>query len=165
MRTAQRLFEGVNLDGETVGLITYMRTDSVQLSGEALAACRRQIAQVYGDRYLPEKPRAYKTRTKNAQEAHEAIRPTDVGRTPHGRALSRRRSAPPVRADLEAHARQPDGERPARPCDRRDPHLATGRSACAPPARPSPSTAFLSSTRKAATTRRRTTRTAACCRR
>ena len=80
MRTAQRLFEGVNLDGETVGLITYMRTDSVQLSGEALAACR-QIAQVYGDRYLPEKPRAYKTRTKNAQEAHEAIRPTDVGRT------------------------------------------------------------------------------------
>ncbi len=82
MRTAQRLFEGVNLDGDTVGLITYMRTDSVQLSGEALAACRRQIAQVYGDRYLPEKPRAYKTRTKNAQEAHEAIRPTDLGRTP-----------------------------------------------------------------------------------
>jgi DNA topoisomerase I len=82
MRTAQRLFEGVNLDGETVGLITYMRTDSVQLSGEALAACRRQIAQVYGDRYLPEKPRAYKTRTKNAQEAHEAIRPTDMGRAP-----------------------------------------------------------------------------------
>jgi DNA topoisomerase I len=82
MRTAQRLFEGVNLDGETVGLITYMRTDSVQLSGEALAACRRQIAQVYGDRYVPEKPRAYKTRTKNAQEAHEAIRPTDIGRTP-----------------------------------------------------------------------------------
>ena len=82
MRTAQRLFEGVNLDGETVGLITYMRTDSVQLSGEALAACRRQIAQAYGDRYLPEKPRAYRTRTKNAQEAHEAIRPTDLGRTP-----------------------------------------------------------------------------------
>ena len=82
MRTAQRLFEGVNLDGDTVGLITYMRTDSVQLSGEALGACRRQIAQVYGDRYLPEKPRAYRTRTKNAQEAHEAIRPTDVGRTP-----------------------------------------------------------------------------------
>jgi DNA topoisomerase-1 len=82
MRTAQRLFEGVNLDGDTVGLITYMRTDSVQLSGEALAACRRQIAQVYGDRYLPEKPRTYKTRTKNAQEAHEAIRPTDIGRAP-----------------------------------------------------------------------------------
>jgi DNA topoisomerase I len=82
MRTAQRLFEGVNLDGETVGLITYMRTDSVQLSGEALAACRRQIAQGYGERYLPDKPRAYRTKTKNAQEAHEAIRPTDLGRTP-----------------------------------------------------------------------------------
>jgi DNA topoisomerase-1 len=82
MRTAQRLFEGVNLDGDTVGLITYMRTDSVQISGEALAACRRQIARSYGDRYLPEKARVYRTRTKNAQEAHEAIRPTDVGRTP-----------------------------------------------------------------------------------
>ena len=82
MRTAQRLFEGVNLDGETVGLITYMRTDSVQLSGEALAACRSQIAKVYGDRYLPEKPRFFRTRTKNAQEAHEAIRPTDLGRIP-----------------------------------------------------------------------------------
>jgi DNA topoisomerase-1 len=82
MRTAQRLFEGVNLDGDTVGLITYMRTDSVQLSGEALAACRRQIGQNYGDRYLPEKPRVFRTRTKNAQEAHEAIRPTDLGRTP-----------------------------------------------------------------------------------
>ena len=82
MRTAQRLFEGVNLNGETVGLITYMRTDSVQLSGEALGACRRQIGQLYGERYLPDKPRAYRTRTKNAQEAHEAIRPTDLGRVP-----------------------------------------------------------------------------------
>jgi DNA topoisomerase-1 len=82
MRTAQRLFEGVNLNGDTVGLITYMRTDSVQISSEALAACRRQIAQVYGERYLPEKPRVYRTRTKNAQEAHEAIRPTEIGRTP-----------------------------------------------------------------------------------
>jgi DNA topoisomerase-1 len=82
MRTAQRLFEGVSLDGETVGLITYMRTDSVQLSGEALAACRREIARTYGERYLPEKPRMFRTRTKNAQEAHEAIRPTDLGRTP-----------------------------------------------------------------------------------
>src|SRR5690606_32823322 len=82
MRTAQRLYEGVNLDGETVGLITYMRTDSVQLSGEALAACRRQIAKDYGERYLPDKPRAYRTRTKNAQEAHAAIRPTDLARTP-----------------------------------------------------------------------------------
>ena len=82
MRTAQRLFEGLALGGETVGLITYMRTDSVQMSGEALAACRQRISAVYGERYLPEKPRAYRTRTKNAQEAHEAIRPTDFGRTP-----------------------------------------------------------------------------------
>ncbi len=82
MRTAQRLFEGIALDGETVGLITYMRTDSVQMSGEALAASRKQISGLYGERYLPDTPRAYKTRTKNAQEAHEAIRPTDFGRLP-----------------------------------------------------------------------------------
>jgi DNA topoisomerase-1 len=82
MRTAQRLFEGVGLDGETVGLITYMRTDSVQLSGEAIAGCRAQITRAYGERYLPEKPRAYRTKAKNAQEAHEAIRPTDLARTP-----------------------------------------------------------------------------------
>ena len=82
MRTAQRLFEGVALEGETVGLITYMRTDSVQISREALAACRRQIAQTYGERYLPETPRAYRTRTKHAQEAHEAIRPTELARRP-----------------------------------------------------------------------------------
>ena len=82
MRTAQRLFEGIALDGETVGLITYMRTDSVQISREALAACRQEIASRYGARYLPEQPRAYRTRTKNAQEAHEAIRPTDLARRP-----------------------------------------------------------------------------------
>jgi DNA topoisomerase-1 len=82
MRTAQRLFEGIALEGETVGLITYMRTDSVQISREALAACRQQIAKRYGERYLPEQPRAYRTRTKNAQEAHEAIRPTELGRAP-----------------------------------------------------------------------------------
>ncbi len=82
MRTAQRLFEGANLGGETVGLITYMRTDSVQMSGEALNACRQRIGASYGERYLPDKPRAFRTRTKNAQEAHEAIRPTDFARTP-----------------------------------------------------------------------------------
>jgi DNA topoisomerase-1 len=82
MRTAQKLFEGITFDGETVGLITYMRTDSVQLSGEAIGSCRKQIEQSYGSRFLPAKPRAYKTRTKNAQEAHEAIRPTDLGRSP-----------------------------------------------------------------------------------
>jgi DNA topoisomerase-1 len=82
MKTAQRLFEGVDLGGETVGLITYMRTDSVQLSGEALGACRRLIGQRFGEAYLPEKPRQYRTKTKNAQEAHEAIRPTDLFRVP-----------------------------------------------------------------------------------
>ena len=82
MKTAQRLFEGVDIGGETVGLITYMRTDSVQLSGEALGAARRLIGQRFGEAYLPEKPRQYKTKTKNAQEAHEAIRPTDLFRIP-----------------------------------------------------------------------------------
>ncbi len=82
MRVAQRLYEGVDLDGDTVGLITYMRTDSVQLSGEAIAASRRLITADYGDHYLPEKPRFYTTKAKNAQEAHEAIRPTDLFRRP-----------------------------------------------------------------------------------
>ena len=82
MRTAQRLFEGIKLEGETVGLITYMRTDSVQLSSDAVSACREQIKTSYGDPFLPEKPRTYKTKTKNAQEAHEAVRPTDLAHTP-----------------------------------------------------------------------------------
>ena len=82
MKTAQRLFEGVQLDGETVGLITYMRTDSVQLSNDALNGTRRLIDSRFGKSYLPEKPRIFKTRTKNAQEAHEAIRPTDLFRVP-----------------------------------------------------------------------------------
>src|SRR5258708_7850588 len=86
MRVAQRLCEGVDLDGDTVGLITYMRTDSVQLSGEAIAASRRLITADYGDRYLPEKPRFYTTKAKNAQEAHEAIRPTDLFRRPRNMA-------------------------------------------------------------------------------
>ncbi|MDW8371762.1 MAG: type I DNA topoisomerase, partial [Geminicoccaceae bacterium] len=82
MKVAQRLFEGVDLDGETVGLITYMRTDSVSLSNEAIAMARRAIQERFGPRYLPDAPRRYKTRAKNAQEAHEAIRPTDLARTP-----------------------------------------------------------------------------------
>jgi Topoisomerase IA len=82
MRLAQRLYEGADLGGETVGLITYMRTDSVQLSGEAIAGSRRLIEADYGQRYLPEKPRFYTTKAKNAQEAHEAIRPTDLFRRP-----------------------------------------------------------------------------------
>jgi len=81
MQVAQRLYEGVTISGETTGLITYMRTDGIDLSGEAIAACRRLIPSTYGDRYLPEAPRVYKNKAKNAQEAHEAIRPTDVFRT------------------------------------------------------------------------------------
>jgi DNA topoisomerase-1 len=82
MRLAQRLYEGADLDGETVGLITYMRTDGVQIADEAIAAIRRQISRDHGERYLPDGPRSYQTRAKNAQEAHEAIRPTDIARLP-----------------------------------------------------------------------------------
>lgn len=82
MRTAQRLYEGVDIGGETVGLITYMRTDSFTMAGEAIAGARRLIDNDYGKDYLPDSPRAYKTKAKNAQEAHEAIRPTDMWRRP-----------------------------------------------------------------------------------
>lgn len=84
MRVAQRLYEGVNVRGEgLVGLITYMRTDSLHLSGEALGRVRSFIGAAFGDRYLPERPRHYdKANAERAQEAHEAIRPTDPSRTP-----------------------------------------------------------------------------------
>jgi DNA topoisomerase-1 len=83
MRVAQRLYEGVNIGGETVGVITYMRTDGVQLSGEAIAGSRRLIESDFGADYLPNSPRVYKSQAKNAQEAHEAIRPTDLFRRPN----------------------------------------------------------------------------------
>lgn len=82
MRIAQRLYEGVEVGGETIGVITYMRTDGVQMAPEAIAQTRRAITGQFGDEYLPEKPRFYQTRAKNAQEAHEAIRPTDLFRHP-----------------------------------------------------------------------------------
>ncbi len=82
MQLAQNLYEGVDIGGEHVGLITYMRTDSVALSNEAIEATRTLIEKEYGKDYLPEKPRVYKNNSKNAQEAHEAIRPTNVARTP-----------------------------------------------------------------------------------
>jgi DNA topoisomerase-1 len=82
MEVAQRLYEGVNLGGETVGLITYMRTDGVQIAQEAVAAAREVIGRDFGQAYLPAQPRFYKVKAKNAQEAHEAIRPTDLARTP-----------------------------------------------------------------------------------
>ena len=83
MRVAQMLYQGVNVPGEgPVGLITYMRTDSTNLSGEALGMARSFIAEKYGEKYLPEKARIYGSSNKDAQEAHEAIRPTNVRRTP-----------------------------------------------------------------------------------
>ncbi|NTS29823.1 type I DNA topoisomerase [Phyllobacterium sp. BT25] len=82
MQIAQRLYEGMDLGGETAGLITYMRTDGVQMDPEAVQAARKTIGRVFGDKYVPEKPRYYSTKAKNAQEAHEAIRPTDFNRHP-----------------------------------------------------------------------------------
>ena len=82
MRTAQKLYEGFEIDGETVGLITYMRTDGVNIAGEAVGQARDVIAKEYGADYVPATPRVYKSKQKNAQEAHEAIRPTSLGRLP-----------------------------------------------------------------------------------
>ncbi len=83
MRTAQDLYEGIDIgEGGTVGLITYMRTDSVNVAQEAQAEARSLIAQTYGPEFIPPEPNVYKTRSKNAQEAHEAIRPTSSRRTP-----------------------------------------------------------------------------------
>lgn len=82
MRTAQQLYEGIDIGGETVGLITYMRTDSVNLAQEALDDIRALITERFGKSSLPDKPRLFKTKSKNAQEAHEAIRPTSAQRHP-----------------------------------------------------------------------------------
>ena len=82
MQVAQRLYEGIAIGGETSGLITYMRTDGVQIAPEAVSAARKVIGQDFGDQYVPEKPRFYSSKAKNAQEAHEAIRPTDLFRRP-----------------------------------------------------------------------------------
>ena len=82
MQIAQRLYEGIEIGGETVGLITYMRTDGVQMAQEAIHAARDVIRERHGDVFVPERPRAYQTKAKNAQEAHEAIRPTDMRRHP-----------------------------------------------------------------------------------
>ncbi|MES0383697.1 MAG: type I DNA topoisomerase [Hyphomicrobium sp.] len=82
MQVAQRLYEGIDLGGETVGLITYMRTDGVQIVPEAISTIRNEVEKVYGKSYLPPFIREYKTKAKNAQEAHEAIRPTEITRKP-----------------------------------------------------------------------------------
>lgn len=82
MRTAQSLYEGVDIGGQTIGLITYMRTDSLSLANEAVAEIRGYIGDNFASEYLPTKQPTYKSKSKNAQEAHEAIRPTSVLRTP-----------------------------------------------------------------------------------
>ena len=82
MQIAQRLYEGFDIGGETIGLITYMRTDGVQMANEAIAASREVIGREFGADYVPGEARVYRTKAKNAQEAHEAIRPTDFARLP-----------------------------------------------------------------------------------
>lgn len=82
MMTAQRLYEGIEIDGVAQGLITYMRTDSVATTPEAITAVREKINALYGKDYLPDAPNVFKSKVKNAQEAHEAIRPTDFSLTP-----------------------------------------------------------------------------------
>jgi DNA topoisomerase-1 len=82
MQVAQQLYEGVDIGGEQVGLITYMRTDGLTIAGEAIAEARSVIGKRYGAKYVPGVPRAYTSKAKNAQEAHEAVRPTSFERTP-----------------------------------------------------------------------------------
>jgi DNA topoisomerase-1 len=82
MQLAQRLYEGTDIDGETTGLITYMRTDGVQIAPEAIRDARQVIGKEFGKEFLPDKPRHYSSKAKNAQEAHEAIRPTSLTRHP-----------------------------------------------------------------------------------
>jgi len=82
MKVAQGLYEGVSLNNELVGLITYMRTDSINVSNDALAEIREYIGKNFNKEYLPNKPNVYVSKVKNAQEAHEAIRPTSIYRTP-----------------------------------------------------------------------------------
>jgi DNA topoisomerase-1 len=82
MRLAQRLYEGIDIGGETVGLITYMRTDGIDMAPEAITAVRGMIGKQYGTEYVPDAPRQYQNKSKNAQEAHEAVRPTDPDRLP-----------------------------------------------------------------------------------
>jgi len=112
MQVAQRLYEGVDIGGETAGLITYMRTDGVQIVPEAVEQCRGVVARQFGQNYLPPRPRDYKSKAKNAQEAHEAIRPTEFRPFAAGfaaRAETRRGRA--LQADLAARGCKPNGKR------------------------------------------------------
>ena len=115
MRLAQQLYEGLDIGEGSVGLITYMRTDSVSLAAEAVTEIREVAARLYGKDEVAEEPRIYKTKSKNAQEAHEAIRPTSAAITPaHVEGKVERRSVQVVFADLEARRRLPDEPRGVR---------------------------------------------------
>ena len=83
MQIAQKLYQGIEIEGETIGLITYMRTDGTNISKDAISSFRDFIKKDFGEVYLPNEPLSYSgKKAKNAQEAHEAIRPTDVIRSP-----------------------------------------------------------------------------------
>ena len=170
MRLAQRLYEGVEIDGETTGLITYMRTDGIDIAPEAIADIRAMIGKNYGKQYVPGSPRAYQNKSKNAQEAHEAVRPTDPGaHAGRGRQICRPRPGAALRIDLESRGREPDGIRRARAHHRR--YRRQSRRAHDRPARHRPGGEVRRlprrSTRKARTKPPRTTSRAACrrCRR
>ena len=110
MQVAQKLYEGIAIPEGTVGLITYMRTDSVGLAKEAVEDIRSFIVERYGKASLPAQPNVYKTTAKNAQEAHEGIRPTSIRRVPEDlRSLPVGRAVQALQPDLEAHDRVPDG--------------------------------------------------------
>ena len=115
MQIAQQLYEGVDIGGETVGLITYMRTDGVTMAGEAITEARaRDRRRAMARAMCRGAPRVYTSKAKNAQEAHEAIRPTSFARTPEEVARYLDADAgQALRADLEARRRQPDGKRRA----------------------------------------------------
>ena len=165
MQIAQRLYEGVDIGGEPVGLITYMRTDGVDIAPEALSATRRVIERRIR-RALPARTaRAATTprRRTRRRRTRRSARPTCRGLPARRRALSRSRPGAALRADLEAHGGEPDGVGRAGAHDHRH-RCAEARKArrrSAPPARSSASTASSPSTRRAATTR--TTRKAAGC--
>ena len=115
MRLAQQLYEGVDIGEGNVGLITYMRTDSVSLAAEAVQEIREVIARLYGTEAVAEEVRVYKTKSKNAQEAHEAIRPTSAAIIPAD--IERHLEADQFKLyalDLEARRRLPDGARAVR---------------------------------------------------
>ena len=119
MAVAQQLYEGLPVGNEgQIGLITYMRTDSPSVSNDARNEARKYISEKFGAAYVPSSPRAYKARSKGAQEAHEAIRPTSCYRDPDSdEILSQQRPVEALRTDLEANGRQPDELCPHRPDD------------------------------------------------